>query len=59
MKSPLSSRDHRSAKMVNGQELDVQVSEGNLPVNRLKVTKTEIAASNGVTPLIDTVVMPE
>ena len=46
------------AKTVNGQELDLQVNAGAVTVNNAKVTKTDIAASNGVIHVIDTVVMP-
>ncbi|MBC7365889.1 MAG: fasciclin domain-containing protein [Undibacterium sp.] len=46
------------AKTVNGQELDLQVNGGAVTVNNAKVTKTDIAASNGVIHVIDTVVMP-
>jgi uncharacterized surface protein with fasciclin (FAS1) repeats len=45
-------------KTVNGQELDVQVIDGKVTVNKAKVTQTDIAASNGVIHVIDTVVMP-
>ena len=45
-------------KTVNGQELDVQVIDGKVTVDKAKVTKTDIAASNGVIHVIDTVVMP-
>ena len=46
------------AKTANGQSLDLQVSDGNVTVNKAKVTKTDIKASNGVIHVIDTVVMP-
>ncbi len=46
------------AKTVNGQELDVQVIDGKVTVDKAKVTKTDIAASNGVIHVIDTVLMP-
>lgn len=46
------------AKTVNGQTLDVHVHDGKVTVNKAKVTKTDIAASNGVIHVIDTVVMP-
>jgi uncharacterized surface protein with fasciclin (FAS1) repeats len=45
-------------KTVNGQELDLQVNAGAVTANNAKVTKTDIAASNGVIHVIDTVVMP-
>lgn len=46
-------------KTVNGQELDVQVIDGKVTVDNAKVTKTDIAASNGVIHAIDAVVMPK
>lgn len=46
------------AKTANGQSLDLQVSGGNVTVNKAKVIKTDIKASNGVIHVIDTVVMP-
>ncbi|MEN9678246.1 MAG: hypothetical protein RIS76_4142 [Verrucomicrobiota bacterium] len=46
-------------KTVNGQALDVQVIDGKVTVDKAKVTKTDIAASNGVIHVIDTVVMPK
>ena len=46
------------AKTVNGQELDVRVNDGKVMVGNATVTKTDIAASNGVIHVIDTVVMP-
>jgi len=46
-------------KTVNGQELDVQVINRKVTVDKAKVTKTDIAASNGVIHIIDTVVMPK
>jgi uncharacterized surface protein with fasciclin (FAS1) repeats len=46
------------AKTVNGQSLDVKVTEGTVTVDNAKVVKTDIAASNGVIHVIDTVVLP-
>ena len=46
------------AKTVNGQSLDVKVSDGAVTVDNAKVIKTDVAASNGVIHVIDTVVMP-
>lgn len=47
------------AKTVNGQELDIQGMDDNLPVDKANLTKTDIAASNGVVHVIDTFVMPK
>lgn len=46
------------AKTVNGQSLDVKVTDGAVTVNAAKVVKTDVAASNGVIHVIDTVVIP-
>ena len=46
------------AKTVNGKELDVKVTDGAVTVDNAKVIKTDVAASNGVIHVIDTVVMP-
>ena len=47
------------AKTVNGQSLDVKVTDGNVTVDNAKVVKTDVAASNGVIHVIDTVVLPK
>ena len=46
------------AKTVNGQSLDVKVTDGIVTVDKAKVVKTDVAASNGVIHVIDTVVLP-
>ena len=46
------------AKTVNGQSLDVKVTDGGVTVDNAKVVKTDVAASNGVIHVIDTVVLP-
>ena len=46
------------AKTVNGKELDVKVADGSVTVDNAKVIKTDVAASNGVIHVIDTVVLP-
>jgi len=46
------------AKTVNGQSLDVNVADGVVTVDKAKVIKTDVAASNGVIHVIDTVVLP-
>ena len=46
------------AKTVNGQSLDVKVADGVVTVDKAKVVKTDVSASNGVIHVIDTVVLP-
>jgi uncharacterized surface protein with fasciclin (FAS1) repeats len=45
-------------KTVNGKELDVKVIDGAVTVDNAKVIKTDVAASNGVIHVIDTVLLP-
>lgn len=47
------------AKTVQGQSLNVKVSDGAVTVDNAKVIKTDIAASNGVIHVIDSVVLPQ
>ena len=47
------------AKTVNGKMLKVKASGGSVMVNDAKVTSTDIAASNGVIHVIDSVVLPK
>jgi len=47
------------AKTVNGQELDIKVADGHVTVGNAKVIKTDVAASNGVIHVIDSVLMPK
>ena len=47
-----------SAKTVNGQPLRIRVEGGSVYVNDAKVTATDIAASNGVIHVIDSVILP-
>ncbi len=48
------------AKTVNGQKLDVMVSDdGKVTVDKAKVITADVAASNGVIHAIDTVLMPK
>jgi len=47
------------AKTVNGQSLDVKVADGSVTVDNAKVIKADVAASNGVIHVIDTVVLPK
>jgi uncharacterized surface protein with fasciclin (FAS1) repeats/uncharacterized membrane protein YuzA (DUF378 family) len=48
-----------SAKTVQGQSLSVVVAEGKVTVDGANVIQTDIAASNGVIHVIDTVLMPK
>jgi uncharacterized surface protein with fasciclin (FAS1) repeats len=47
-----------SAKTVNGQEVAIRVEGGTVFVNDASVTTADVAASNGVIHVIDTVLMP-
>jgi uncharacterized surface protein with fasciclin (FAS1) repeats len=46
-------------KTVQGTDLDVKVTTAGVTVNDAKVVKTDIVGSNGVIPVIDTVVLPK
>lgn len=46
------------AKSVNGKMIDIQVEGTSVKVNNAAVTAADIAASNGVIHVIDTVIMP-
>jgi uncharacterized surface protein with fasciclin (FAS1) repeats len=48
-----------SAKTVQGSALTVAATGGTVTVNDAKVVKADIAASNGVIHVIDTVLMPK
>jgi uncharacterized surface protein with fasciclin (FAS1) repeats len=48
-----------SAKTVNGQSLAIATHNGAVTVDNAKVVKTDIAATNGVIHVIDTVVLPK
>jgi uncharacterized surface protein with fasciclin (FAS1) repeats len=47
-----------AAKTVNGQQVDIQVSDQGVMIDGAKVTATDIACSNGVIHVIDSVIMP-
>ena len=47
-----------SAKTVNGKEVKIAVANGSVKVDNANVVKTDIAASNGVIHVIDTVILP-
>jgi uncharacterized surface protein with fasciclin (FAS1) repeats len=46
------------AKTVNGQSLDLKVTDGAVTVDNANVVKADVAASNGVIHVIDNVVLP-
>ena len=48
----------KSAKTVNGQSLSISATKNGVRVGSAKVVKTDIAASNGVIHVIDTVLLP-
>jgi uncharacterized surface protein with fasciclin (FAS1) repeats len=47
-----------SAKAVSGDSLDIKATGGNVVVDKARVTKTDIIASNGVIHVIDRVLLP-
>jgi uncharacterized surface protein with fasciclin (FAS1) repeats len=49
----------KSAKTLNGEMVKIQVKNGEVMVNGARVTKTDIATSNGVIHVIDTVILPK
>ena len=48
-----------TAKTVSGKDLKLDASSGSLHVGKATVTKADIATSNGVIHVIDTVLLPE
>lgn len=48
-----------SAKTVEGGSIAIKTMNGGLMVNNAHVTQTDIAASNGVIHVIDTVILPK
>ena len=48
-----------SAKAVSGDTLTVAAQGGSVMIDKAKVVKTDIAASNGVIHVIDTVILPK
>ena len=47
-----------SAKTVNGKELTIKTSEGKVMIDKATVTTADVAASNGVIHVIDSVLLP-
>ena len=48
-----------SAKTIEGENLSIKTADGGVMVNNAHVTKTDIATSNGVIHVIDTVLLPK
>ena len=48
-----------SATTVNGADVKIEVVDGNVRVDDATVVKTDIAASNGVIHVIDSVILPK
>jgi uncharacterized surface protein with fasciclin (FAS1) repeats len=48
-----------SATTVEGQDVKIAVKDGNVMVDGAKVVKADVAASNGVIHVIDTVILPQ
>ena len=49
----------RTAKAVSGDSIDITANGGTVRVDNARVVKTDIAASNGVIHVIDTVIVPD
>jgi len=49
----------KNATTVNGQDVSIMVHDGKVMVDNANVVKTDIAASNGVIHVIDTVILPK
>ena len=49
----------KSAKAVSGDTIAISADGGSVRVNNARVVKADIAASNGVIHVIDTVIMPD
>jgi uncharacterized surface protein with fasciclin (FAS1) repeats len=49
----------KDAKTVQGSSVKIAVNGGTVSVDNAKVVKTDVAASNGVIHVIDTVIMPK
>jgi uncharacterized surface protein with fasciclin (FAS1) repeats len=48
-----------SAKAVSGDTIEINASGGSVRVDEARVIKTDIAASNGVIHVIDSVILPD
>ena len=52
------SLDGQSAETVNGASIDISVVDGNVMINNATVIGADVAASNGIIHIIDTVLLP-
>jgi uncharacterized surface protein with fasciclin (FAS1) repeats len=48
-----------TAKTVEGHNIAIKAMKGTVMINNAKVTKADVATSNGVIHVIDTVILPE
>jgi uncharacterized surface protein with fasciclin (FAS1) repeats len=48
-----------SAKTLNGKDVKITATDGKVMVNNAHVVKADVAASNGVIHVIDTVILPD
>lgn len=51
-------KDGSKVKTVEGREFTLGLKDGKVSIDGANVVKTDIAASNGVIHVIDTVIMP-
>ncbi len=58
MASQVVTMNGKEAKTVNGQSVKISVNGNTVMVDGAKVVKTDVAASNGVIHVIDTVILP-
>jgi uncharacterized surface protein with fasciclin (FAS1) repeats len=49
----------QSAKAVSGDSISINAQDGTVRVDQARVTKADIAATNGVIHVIDTVILPK
>lgn len=48
-----------SAKTLNGESVTIKTAGGTVMINDATVVKADIAASNGVIHVVDTVILPK
>jgi uncharacterized surface protein with fasciclin (FAS1) repeats len=48
-----------AAKTVQGQQVNLKVSDSGVTINDAKIVKTDLVANNGVIHVIDTVILPK
>ena len=49
----------KSAKTLEGEDVKIKITDGNVMINNSKVTTADVEASNGVIHVIDTVLIPD